>query len=612
MANKQNKRYGLWFIVILLLVGLAGFGTNGFSGNVRSLGTVGDKEISVTSYQRTLQNQIRTLSQQFGTPISMQQAQAFGLDQAALQQVILTRTLDNEAAELGISVGDETVLDRLRQIPDFQGGNGFNRDTYRLVLQQTGQSEAAFETTLREEVARNLLQASIVGGVPASDAYADTLIGYIGEQRSVTWATLGTDALTTPVSAPTDADIQAYYDANADAFTLPESRDITYAWLTPDMIQDQMEVNDASVEQLYNDRIEQFVQPERRLVERLVYLDQAQADAAKARLDAGEATFEDLVVDRGLSLTDIDLGDVAKDDLGAAGDAVFATSAGDVVGPFNVGLGPALFRMNAVLAASETTLEDATPQLRDELAANAARDVINDSVDQIVDLLAGGATIEDLADRTDMQLGTIAWTNDQSDGIAAYEAFRSAAASVEDGAFAEIVDLADGGIFALRLDGVTPPTVSPLADVKDAAIEGWEAQTRQAALMAQAEELASTILPLTDFTTVGLTPTVEENLTRRNFLEGAPADFNDTVFGLNTGDVRVLPATDGVVIVRLDAIAPPDMTSETNVAQRAQLAQTAAQGVAQDIFEAYATALQEQTEQNINQATVNAVNAQFQ
>ncbi|PUB19303.1 peptidyl-prolyl cis-trans isomerase [Yoonia sediminilitoris] len=612
MAKKQGKRYGLWFIVILLLVGLAGFGTNGFSGNVRSIGTVGDKEISVTAYQRTLQNQIRMLSQQFGTPISMQQAQAFGLDQAALQQVILTRTLDNEASALGISVGDETVLDRLRQIPDFQGGSGFNRETYRLALQQSGQSEAEFETTLREDVARNLLQAAIVGGVPTADAYADNLIQYIGEQRSVTWAAVGPEALTTAIPAPTDAELQAYYDANPDDFTLPESRDITYAWLTPDMIQDQMNVNDAAIEQLYNDRISEFVQPERRLVERLVYLDQAQADAAIASLNAGEATFEDLVVARGLSLSDIDLGDVSRDELGAAGDAVFAARSGDVVGPFDAGLGQALFRMNAVLAASETPLEDAADDLREELAANAARDVINDGVDQVIDLLAGGARLEDLAERTDMQLGTIAWTDARTDGIAAYEAFRNAAASVSEGEFPEVIDLADGGIFALRVDGVTPPAVQPLEDVRAEVIAGWQDQARQEAVIALADGIAASILPLTGFDTLGLTPTVEESLTRRSFVAGAPADFNDTIFEMAVGDVRVLPGDDGAVIVRLDAIAPPDMADETNVAQKAQLAQDASQGIAQNIFEAYAASLQAQTELNINQATVNAVNAQFQ
>ena len=409
----------------------------------------------------------------------------------------------------------------------------------------------------------------------------------------------------------TEADQQAYYDANPDVFTLPETRDITYVWLTPSMIQDQMQVADGAIEALYQARIAEFVQPERRLVERLVYLDQARADDAISRLEAGEATFEDLVDERGLSLADIDLGDVSRDDLRSAGDAVFAAGPGEVVGPFNSPLGPALFRMNAVLAAQETTLEEATPDLRDELAAEAARDFINDSANGIIDLVAGGAALEALADRTDMEMGTINWTADVAEGIAAYDAFRREAAQISEGEFAELHDLADGGIFALRLDGITPPTLQPLDEVRDAVRTAWQVQARQDAVIAKAEEIATDIQPLTDFTTLDLESQTDADLTRRSFVEGTPPDFNDQLFAMEVSEVRVIDAVDRAIIIRLDDIAPPDPEDEGIVAQREVLAANAAQGIAQDIFEAYATALQEQTELNIDQATVNAVNAQF-
>ena len=459
MAQKSNKRYGAWIIVGVVLVGLAGFGTGGLSGTIRTIGTVGDKEVSVNDYQQALNNQIRSLSAQFGQQITFQQAQAFGIDQAALNQVILLRTLDNEADNLGLSVGDERVFERLQAIPTFQGASGFNRETYRLALQQLGQSAGEFEAGIREEAARTLLQGAVVSGLPEASAYADALVQYASENRSITWAEVGPDALSRPLRGATDADLQAYYDANQADFTAPETREITYAWLTPNMIIDNMTVPDAAISQLYQERINQFVQPERRLVERLVYLDAALAEAAIARVTAGEVTFEDLVSERGLTLGDIDMGDVDLDALGAAGDAVFAANSGDVVGPFNSSLGPALFRMNAVLAAQETTLDDAREQLREELATEAAREYINDNTDPIVDLIAGGATMADLAARTDLELGTISWTPTTAEGIAAYDAFRREAANVQDGQFAEIFDLADGGIFALTLDSVTPPTL---------------------------------------------------------------------------------------------------------------------------------------------------------
>ena len=68
-----------------------------------------------------------------------------------------------------------------------------------------------------------------------------------------------------------------------------------------------------------------------------------------------------LGVDVKLTLDDIDLGDVSKSDLGAAGEAVFALASPGIVGPFMSDLGPALFRMNAVLAAQNTTFDAAKP-----------------------------------------------------------------------------------------------------------------------------------------------------------------------------------------------------------------------------------------------------------
>ena len=617
MADKKKPRYGAWIIVGVILVGLAGFGSGGLSSNIRNIGTVGDKDVSVASYQNALNGQIRSLSTQFGQQLSFQQAQSFGIDQLALNQVILLRTLDNEASQLGVSAGDGRVFERLQSIPSFQGAGGFNRETYRMSLQQTGQTAAEFEVGIREEIARTLLQASVVSGVPKPDAFADAVVQFTSESRAITWAEVDAGDLTSPVPGATPADQQAYYDANPASFTLPEARNITYAWLTPNMILDDMVVTNDAVAGLYDQRIAEFVQPERRLVERLVYLNQERADEAMTRLTAGEATFEDLVADRGLALTDIDLGDVSKEDLRSAGDAVFAAEPGDVVGPFNSTLGPALFRMNAVLRAQETTLDEAAPALRDELAAEAARDYINDNADPIIDLLAGGATMADLADRTDMRVGTIAWTPDNRDGIAAYEAFRREAAAVQEGQFAEIFDLADGGIFAITLEGIIPPTLQPIDEVRDDVITAWQAQAQQEAVIAKATEIATDILPLTAFDTVGLEPVglepvVEEALTRRSFVEGTPPNFNEQIFEMAVGDVRVIDAEDRALIVRMDNIAAPDLTDASVIAQRDALGENARAGIAQDIFEAYADELRQRTEQNINQTTVNAVNAQFQ
>ena len=612
MARANKPRYFLWIIMGLLVVGLLGFGTGGLSGNLRTVGDVGDKPITVAAYQRALNEQLRGFEAQVGTSISFQQAQQFGLDQAALSQVVTIRTLDNEAAQLGISVGDARVRDEVLRVPAFGGIDGqFDREGYRFALQQSGLTETDFETSIREEISRTLLQGAVVGGIPLPDAYAQVLSQFIGEARNVTWATLTTDVLTSPVAGPLDSELKTYYEANPADFTQPELRNITYAWLTPNMIQDEVTIDETALRALYDERIADFVRPERRLVERLVFVDAVAANAALASLSTG-ATFEDLVAARGLDLTDVDLGDVSEGDLATAGDAVFAAIPGDVVGPINTTLGPALFRMNAVLAAEEQTFEDASGDLREELSAARATRIIEDGIDRMNDLLAGGAAIEDLAEQTDMQLGSIVWSAVGQNDIAAYESFRAAAAAAQTGDFVALTDMEDGGIFALRLDSITAPTLQDFEQVRDDVEAGWRVQAAQVAVLAQAEDIAQSILPLTGFDTLGLEPVVESGLTRRSFVGGTPPTFLPDVFEMALGEVRVIDNGTDAIIVRLEGIAAPDANDAATAAEKQLTAETAAGGISQDIFNAFSAAVQNRTDVVINQAAVNAVNATLQ
>lgn len=616
MAQSTTRRVSLWVIMGLLFVGLIGFGSAGLSGRIRSIGTVGGLPIGVQAYADALRDQIDAFSAQIGMPLGFAQAQALGMDRAVLQQVVAARALDAEAVTLGLSVGDARVRDEILRVGAFQGLDGqFDRDRYRLALDGAGLTESEYEDSLRYDLARSLLQGAVIGGVPAPDSLAEAMVQYAGERRAATWALLAADALTIALPAPTEAELAAWYQANPAPFTLPEARRITYVWLTPAMMLDRVTVDSDAVRTLYDQRIAQFVQEERRLVERLVFIDEATASAALVRIEAADITFDALVAERGLNLSDIDLGDVTRAQLDAAGDAVFAAAPGMVVGPLPSSLGPALFRLNAVLAADAVSFDAAEADLRAELADDRARRMIADSAEGITDLFAGGATMEDLAERTDMELGTLTWTPEMADGIAAYDAFRTAAAAATAEDFPTLGEFDDGGIFALRLDAITPPVLQPMADVSDGVRIGWEQSARQTALLAEAELRAGLIRTAGSFDlpAVGLAPTVEPGLTRRDFVAGPPEGFVQTLFAMVPGEVRVLdngPA--GAVIVRLDSIAPPDPADPGVIAQRAALAGQLSESLARDVLEAYGGAVQRATDVAIDDSAVNTVHAQFQ
>lgn len=613
MAQKSGKRYGIWIIVILLFVGLLGFGTGGLGGNIRTIGTVGDKEIRIQDYQQELTQQMRSFGAQVGTNITFQQAQQFGIDQAVLSQIVATVALENEASELGLSVGDARVRDEVLRIPGFQGLSGsFDREAYRLGLRQSGMSEAQFEAGIRDEMSGTLLQGAVVGGIPAPDVFADTVVSYITERRDITWATVDFSQLNEPMVPATPEELTAFYNDNPDLFTQGEIRNITYAWLTPEMIQDELVIDDAALQTLYDERIAEFVRPERRLVERLVFADEATAASALATLSVGGSDFDTLVIDRGLNLADVDLGDVNETELGAAGAAVFAANSGDVVGPFDTNLGPALYRMNAVLSAEETTFDEAKAELGTEIAASRARRIIEDAIEGVNDLLAGGAAIEDLTGRTDMVQGTIAWAPDSQEEISAYEEFRVAAELAQEGAFPELTLTEDGAIFVLRLDDVIPPAVKPQTDIAGDLASAWSAAQQKQAIMDVAQTLADQILPLTDLASLGLAANDEPQLTRQSFIEGTPPGFTNVAYDLEPSEVRVLESGDNAVIIRLNGIAAAVGAEDETAANRETVANSAAAGIAQDIFEIFSGQVQQRTDVNIDQAALNAVHVYLQ
>jgi peptidyl-prolyl cis-trans isomerase D len=612
MAKGKASNFFVWVILLLLIVGLAGFGATNFGGSVQSVGRVGETEIEINRYALEMQQELRALAAEQGRTVPMTEANEMGLPQAVLGRVVGQAAMEDEAAALGLSVGDEAVSKQILAIPAFQGVDGnFDREAYGFTLESSGLSVAEFEQRIRTETAANLVQSAVASGVILPPVFTEQIYAFAREARDVTWARLGPDDLETIVEAPTEAELVAFHDANPALFTAPETKAITYAWLTPDMVLDTIEPDEAALRAVYDDRIEEFVQPEKRLVERLVFPDEAAAQAAKARVDAGETDFDALVAERGLELADVDMGDVSEAELGDAGAAVFALAEPGVAGPAPSSLGPALYRVNAILAPREITFEEAREELLPEVQMDRARRAIQDMVDDLDDRLAGGASIEDMAEETDMELGQIDFTAETSEGIAAYASFREAAAAAQPDDFPEIVEIPEGGVFALRVDEVRPPTLQPLDEVRDAVVAAWKAAETTRLMADEAGVVAESIRNGREMAAVRLPLGTERGMTREMFVENTPADFVTQVFEMEPGEIRVVSDATGAWIVRLDQVTEADQDSPEAQALKGMFGQQGTQALATDVLEAFTQALIATKGVEINQAAVNAVHANF-
>ena len=608
--QKPGTRIAAWTLTILLVLGLGGFGVTNFGGGVRSIGSVGEIDLSVDDYARAVRQELAAFSESLGVQLGMTEALAFGIDRQALSGMVTRAALDDEARRAGLSVGDATVAAEVMKQSAFQGLSGsFDRETYRLALQQNGWTEAEYEEALRRDVARTLLQGAVAGGFAGSAPATEVLYRYIAERRGFSMIRLTEADLSAPLPAPTEAELRAHYDANvATAFTRPEAKRIRYISLLPADIAEDQPVDEAVLRQLYDDRIAEFVIPERRLVERLVYPDDAAADAAEAELAAGK-TFEQLVEARGLTMIAVDMGDVSQADLGAAGEAVFAAAEGAVVRG-ETDLGPALFRVNGVLEGDETPFEEARPLLAAEIQADAARRAIADKVEPVDDLLAGGASFEELAQEMGMTLATLDHVPGQqgNDPIEGYLAFRQAADALAEGDFAEVIVLDDGGIVAMEFVETVPAAPIPFEEAAEAVEAGWRAEALRKALSDQAIAFKAAVEGGASMGSLGIVDVTPE-ISRDGFVEGTPDSLLPAVFAMAEGDVRVVEEGAFVAVVRLDSVQPAATEGEEAEALRAALDAQFEQSFANDAFSAFADAVSAQAGIALDQRAIDAVNA---
>jgi peptidyl-prolyl cis-trans isomerase D len=613
MTTKKKSgasKLAVWVIVGLLMFGMIGFGAAGLNGTQRNLGKVGDKIVSISSYSNSLQGELNQFEQQIGRKLTMQEVQSIGIDQQALSRVINTRALDQLASDLGISAGNERVLAQILEIPAFMGLNGeFDRASYTEVLKRNNLNESGFETSLREDSSRELLQKAVLTGIKVSPAYSEAIVAFTSETRDFSWIKLTAENLKGQRATPKQVDLVEFHAENEAQFTTPAAKSISYIWLTPDMIVDEIEISDAALKAIYERRSDEFNQLPARLVERLVYASQEEAKVSFDGIQDGTNTFEDAVKMRGLELQDVDLGDVSELDLGLAGSAVFALTQPGLVGPLETDLGPAIFRVNALLSGNIQTFEMVKDKLHEEAAIDAATEEIAAIGEDVDDLLASGATLEDVSNETAMKLEKIDWHVGYSSEISDFEEFQSSAAKLSEKDFPELKNLNDNSIFALRLDGVIEPALQPLETVRPAVITAWTKKFERDQLQKLGEIIARNVSLDRPISKFGFGEEIENGVARDDFIDGTPPALVLKVFDTKLGTATLLDDADGLIVLIPRAEYPANFMSNEVKSLQEILGGRIDAALSQEVFQAFSNAVRNSIDVDIDQATVRAVNS---
>jgi len=503
LRKGAGRMLGL-ILVGLLVVSFAVWGiADIFTGyGSQTLIRVGDTDLNAQDYLRAQQDVLRSMSQQAGRSLSLQEARALGLETRVLERLIGGAAVDTHAKHLGLGISQDALLAQIMTDPAFQDQAGnFSPIAFQAALRNIGMSEAGYLYSMREQNLRRQLLTTIGDVANSPQVLIDALNRFNGERRVLHYV-LVPPAAAGAIGTPTEEDLKKYYDNHQTKFTQPEYRKLGLLAVTPETVKDQVKISDADLTAAYEAQKDKLGNPERRYLQQIALPDMEAAKAASDKIKSG-TDFVAVAKELGLSESDIDLGKVARSELAdaAIAEQAFKLDVNTVSEPITGKLGSVvLVRVTAIEPGKVPTFEEAKADLEKAILKDRASGAIFDMHDRVEDEIGAGSTLSEVADKLKLNYQLIDQVDREGRKPDGSAVTLPAQKDVLNGAFAtdtgienDPIDARDEGVIWYEVLGVTPEQLKPFDHVRDEAAKDWQADETRNQVAKFAQELVTSL-----------------------------------------------------------------------------------------------------------------------
>lgn len=488
-------------IIGLIVISFSIFGIESllFSGGASAVAEVNGEEISPFALQQELSVQQRQLLAMMGDdadPALLDQAR---MNQRALEALIQREILRQAAGDLSLTVPDATIGDIIGSMDEFQLDGRFSRDMFRSALAGSGFTPALF----RDRLAQDVQIAQLRSGIAGSDFGTRkelTLAARIAlEGRDVRYITLPLADYRGDASV-SDAEVQAHYDANGEAFQSEESLAIDYLELRLDdyrkpvqeaRLREEFELVRGEYEQAAETRVSHILLEGDEQARQARFAEVQAALAEGLAFEAAAAEFSD---DVGSAQSGGDLGYTAGDTFPAAmEEAIGALAPGQRSGPVETEAGTHLILVTDRREGSEASFDSVAADLQDRVQRReASADLLRD-VELLRDLVFNAADLSEPAAELDIEVSSAnSVTRGQAEGLFAAPSLLSAAFSedvLEAGHNSDVIELDPEHFVVLRVAQRRPPEPLDLDDVREQIVALLRDEAAQQLAAQQAQTL---------------------------------------------------------------------------------------------------------------------------
>ena len=494
MRNSADSALMKTFLGVLAL-SFVGWGVGDFvSGGYNSTAIrVDDEKISIQDIVKKYNTALQNVQQRFGSEISPDMARQLGVTQNVISSIVQESVVDQMGDNLNLRISDAQLKEMITANTAFHNNDGeFNDAIYKNALRNAGMTPEGYEQALRDRAVRSTM-IDLFSAPFENEEVLEQHLAFASERMDLRTLEITRDNIDKP-AAPTQEEIQAYFETNKHNFNAPEMRDITVLTLRLNDLMESVEVSDEEAQAIYDEDKASFMAEEMREVSHILVENEETALEISQKLKDGEdfaKLASEYSIDAFSKVKGGSMGKMSANDMEADfSQAAFSLQKGEVSAPVKTSFGWHIILVSSISEPKQLSFEDVKEQIISDLKAERAENAYYNKLERLEDAVAGGTSLDVIAEELSLKTQTYKNVNFETASMPEAELILPEAFELNEGEVSNSLELnGEMGQMHVMVTNISPAHPLTLEESKANIVKAITNQKTTEALIAQANEL---------------------------------------------------------------------------------------------------------------------------